>query len=47
MDQSMFKKIREMNRRDFHKIWENAESGRSDDLSEEEKRLGKIMLEPL
>jgi hypothetical protein len=45
MDDSVFKTFREINRKHFHEIWEKAQSGQLQDLTEEEQRLGKIMLD--
>jgi hypothetical protein len=45
MDDSFFGVLRGINRRHFHKIWEKAQKGELEDLSEEEQRLGKIMLD--
>jgi len=41
---SPYKELRELNRQHFHDIWRKAQSGELDDLTEEEQRLGKIML---
>ncbi len=45
MDDSQFKTFREINRQNFHKIWEKAQKGELQELNEEEQRLGKIMLD--
>ena len=45
MDDSVLKTFREINRQHFHEIWEKAQSGQLQDLSEEDQRLGKIMLD--
>lgn len=45
MDDSVFKVFREINRQHFHEIWEKAQSGQLQELSEEEQSLGKIMLD--
>ncbi len=45
MDESQFKTFREINRQNFHKIWEKAQKGELQELNEEEQRLGKIMLD--
>jgi hypothetical protein len=45
MNDSVFKTFREINRKHFHEIWEKAQSGQLQDLTEEEQCLGKIMLD--
>jgi hypothetical protein len=45
MNDSIFKTFREINREHFHEIWEKAQNGELQDLTEEEQRLGKIMLD--
>ena len=45
MDDSVFETLRGINRKHFHEIWKKAQSGKLQDLTEEEQRLGKIMLE--
>jgi len=45
MDDSIFKVFREIHRQHFHEVWEKAQSGQLQDLTEEEQRLGKIMLD--
>ena len=45
MDESLFEALRGVNRKRFHEIWKKAEDGEFQDLSEEEQRLGKIMLD--
>ncbi len=45
MDDSFFGTLRGINRKHFHEIWEKAQKGELDSLSEEEQRLGKIMLD--
>ncbi len=45
MDDSVLKTLREINRQHSHEIWEKAQSGQLQDLSEEEQRLRKIMLD--
>ena len=45
MDDSVFGMLRGTNRKHFHDIWEKAQKGELHGLSEEEQRLGKIMLD--
>ncbi|MEW6376629.1 MAG: DUF1841 family protein [Thermodesulfobacteriota bacterium] len=45
MDDSIFKTFREINREHFHEIWKKAQNGELQSLTEEEQRLGKIMLD--
>ena len=45
MDDSAFETLRGINRKHFHEIWKKAQKGELEDLSEEEQRLGKIMLD--
>src|SRR4030043_851923 len=45
MDDSVFETLRGANRKHFHEIWEKAQNGELQGLSEEEQRLGKVMLE--
>jgi tetratricopeptide (TPR) repeat protein len=45
MQDSVFGVLREINRKHFHEIWKKAQNGELHDLSEEEQRLGKIMLD--
>lgn len=45
MDDSVFGMLRGINRKHFHDIWKKAQKGELDGLSEEEQRLGKIMLD--
>jgi len=45
MDDSVFKPFREINRQHFHEIWEKAQKGELQSLTEEEQHLGKIMLD--
>jgi hypothetical protein len=45
MDDSVFEALRGINRKHFHEIWEKAKKGVLQDLTEEEQRLGKIMLD--
>jgi tetratricopeptide (TPR) repeat protein len=45
MDDSAFETLRGINRKHFHEIWKKAQSGELQGLTEEEQRLGKIMLD--
>lgn len=45
MDDSVFDTLRGINRKHFHDIWKKAQNGELQGLSEEEQRLGKIMLD--
>ena len=45
MDDSVFATLRGINRKHFHEIWEKAQKGEFQGLTEEEQRLGKIMLD--
>jgi len=45
MDDSVFGTLRGINRKHFHEIWKKAQSGELQALTEEEQRLGKIMLD--
>lgn len=45
MDDSVFGTLREINRKHFHEIWKKAQSGDLQGLTDEEQRLGKIMLD--
>ena len=45
MDDSRFDTLRGINRKHFHEIWKKAQNGELQDLTEEEQRLGKIMLD--
>jgi hypothetical protein len=42
---SVFEAFRQANREHLHNIWRRAQEGQLDDLSEEERRLGEIMLD--
>jgi hypothetical protein len=44
MNDSVFETLRGFNRKHFYEIWKKAQSGELQDLSEEEQRLGKIVL---
>jgi len=45
MDDSVFETLRGINRKHFYDIWKKAKIGDLQDLTEEEQRLGKIMLD--
>jgi uncharacterized protein YpiB (UPF0302 family) len=45
MDDSVFETFRGINRKHFYDIWEKAKNGELQGLTEEEQRLGKIMLD--
>ena len=45
MDDSVFGMLRGINREHFREIWKKAQSGKLQGLTEEEQRLGKIMLD--
>ncbi len=45
MDDSVFKTFREINRKHFYEIWKKAQSAELQGLTDEEQRLGKIMLD--
>jgi hypothetical protein len=45
MHDSVFGMLRGINRKHFHEIWKKAQSGELQGLTEEEQRLGKIMLD--
>ena len=45
MDDSVFETLRGINRKHFYDIWKKAQSGKLKGLTEEEQRLGKIMLD--
>ena len=45
MDDSFFGTLRGINRKHFYEIWKKAQSGELQDLTDEEQRLGKIMLD--
>lgn len=45
MNDSVYGALREINREHFHEIWEKAQKGELDGLTEEERRLGEIMLD--
>jgi len=45
MDDSFFGTLRGINRKHFHEIWETAQSGELEGLTDEEQQLGKIMLD--
>jgi hypothetical protein len=45
MDDSAFGTLRGLNRKHFHEIWKKAQSGELQGLTEEDQRLGKIMLD--
>jgi hypothetical protein len=45
MGDSVFGMLRGINRKHFHEIWKKAQSGKLQGLTEEEQRLGKIMLD--
>jgi hypothetical protein len=45
MDDSVFETLRGINRKHFYDIWKKAQSGELQGLTEEEQRLGKIMLD--
>ena len=45
MHDSAFGMLRGINRKHFHEIWKKAQSGELQGLTEEEQRLGKIMLD--
>jgi hypothetical protein len=45
MDDSVFETFRGINRKHFYDIWKKAQSGELQGLTEEEQRLGKIMLD--
>jgi len=42
---TIFEAFRKVNRENFHDIWKKAQNGELEDLTEEEQRLGKIMLD--
>jgi hypothetical protein len=45
MDDSVFGTLRGINRKHFYEIWKKAQSGELQGLTDEEQRLGKIMLD--
>jgi len=45
MNDSIFEALRGINRKHFHEIWKKAQKAELDGLTEEEQRLGKIMLD--
>ena len=45
MTNSPFDALRSVNRRDLHQIWLKAREGKMEGLTEEEQRLGKVMLD--
>lgn len=45
MEDSAFETLRGINRKHFHEIWEKAKGGELQSLTEEERLLGRIMLE--
>jgi len=45
MDDSVFEALRGINRKHFHEIWKKAQKDELQGLTEEEQRLGKIMLD--
>jgi tetratricopeptide (TPR) repeat protein len=45
MDDDALATLRAIDRKDFHEIWEKAKGGQLQALTEEEQRLGKIMLD--
>jgi tetratricopeptide (TPR) repeat protein len=45
MNDDAFGIVRAINRKHFHEIWRKAQNGELDGLTEEEQRLGKIMLD--
>ena len=45
MDDSVFETLRGINRKHFYDIWNKAKNGELQALTEEEQRLGKIMLD--
>ena len=45
MDDSVFETLRGINRKHFYDIWNKAKKGELQGLTEEEQRLGKIMLD--
>jgi hypothetical protein len=45
MDNSVFETLRGVNRKHFHNIWEKAKNRELQGLTDEEQRLGKIMLD--
>ena len=45
MDDSVFETLRGINRKHFYDIWNKAKNGELQGLTEEEQRLGKIMLD--
>jgi len=45
MNDSIFEALRGINRKHFHEIWKKAQKGELEGLTEEEQRLGKIMLD--
>ena len=45
MDDSVFERLRGINRKHFYDIWKKAQRGELQGLTEEEQRLGKIMLD--
>ncbi len=45
MDDSVLETLRGINRKHFYDIWKKAQSGELQGLTEEEQRLGKIMLD--
>ncbi len=44
MSDSRFDELRRLNRQKFHLIWKAAREGELETLSEEDRRIGKIML---
>ncbi len=45
MNDFVFEAFRRVNRETLHRIWQKARKGKSEGLTEEEQRLGKIMLQ--
>lgn len=45
MNDSIFEALRQVNREHLHHIWRRAQEGKLEGLTEEEERLGKIMLD--
>jgi hypothetical protein len=45
MHDSVFGTLRGINRKHFHEIWKRAQNGELQGLTEEEQRLGKIMID--
>src|SRR5512135_2471873 len=45
MTDFVFETFRQLNRENLHRIWQKARKGRFEGLTEEEQRLGKVMLQ--